>query len=194
MSIKEKINLIKYPVKYFFFSYLFVAGMDFYFYGENVFGTETIINFCLFIFAYGIQKKAENTECRTRKYAFVFSLLFSLSLSIGKVLYDTNNISELFRLPKRTVMTFVIIVGLTAVLTAVFSYVFTLIQSKEEKCSDERVLWKVYKTPHITLILWGIIFLSWLPCFLAYFPDITAYDIPFQTPEAIGAISDYTKH
>jgi len=42
----------------------------------------------------------------------------------------------------------------------------------------------------LLLIVWGIIFVSWLPAYLVCFPGILSYDIVNQTRDALGVIVD----
>ena len=42
----------------------------------------------------------------------------------------------------------------------------------------------------LLLIVWGVIFVSWLPAYLVCFPGILSYDIINQTRDALGVIVD----
>ena len=42
----------------------------------------------------------------------------------------------------------------------------------------------------LLLIVWGVIFVSWLPAYLVCFPGILSYDIINQTRDALGVIKD----
>lgn len=42
----------------------------------------------------------------------------------------------------------------------------------------------------LLLIVWGVIFVSWLPAYLVCFPGILSYDIVNQTRDALGVIVD----
>lgn len=187
----EKIRTIKTPILQLLFAFLFTVSMDYYLLENDVFGTESIVNIFLFGCAYFVQRKAITIEKTEKKYAFFFSTLLSASLTIGSGLYQTNDIMALFMTAKRTAITIVMLVGFTVIFTSFFAIIFQWLKNKQ--CSVQPVdkQWKLFKIPHISFILWGIIFLSWIPCFLAYFPGITSYDIPAQTPEVIEGITKF---
>ncbi|MBQ3037150.1 MAG: hypothetical protein IJD31_09515 [Lachnospiraceae bacterium] len=48
---------------------------------------------------------------------------------------------------------------------------------------------KIYKILRFPFIYGILMFLCWLPCYLAYYPGIFAYDIELQTMEALGTVS-----
>ncbi len=44
------------------------------------------------------------------------------------------------------------------------------------------------------MAFWGILLLAWMPCYLAYYPGINAYDLEAQTRQVLGIMPVTTEH
>ncbi|MBR3366366.1 MAG: hypothetical protein IKG66_01055 [Lachnospiraceae bacterium] len=51
-----------------------------------------------------------------------------------------------------------------------------------------------FPAPLRQALLTAVLFLAWLPCYLAYYPGIFSYDMPAQTRQAVGGIHTFTKY
>lgn len=168
-------------------SFLFVRGMDHYFLPDMALGTETTINFIIFAAAYAVQKAAEAKEERIRKYAHILAGLYSVALVIGKLVNDTNKIDEFF-----TVHGFVWMILTWTACMFVFGAVFTFFLSGalglEKNLSHQGLNLRCFTWKYRFFAIQAFILLTWLPCYLAFYPGTFGYDIPYQTNQ----ISNHT--
>lgn len=54
-----------------------------------------------------------------------------------------------------------------------------------KKTKKESVIWRFFEK-HFFIKVWVIIFLSWMPCLLAYYPVLFNYDVMRQMPEVLS--------
>lgn len=172
-NLKYFINII--------YSILFVISFNLYLFENNLLGNRSIFNIIILLFCIKLFKKNENISIKEKKHPLLFSIILSLSLVIGKTIYNTNDILNLFSNLKPLLM----FLGFIKFFEECFYILFQKLTIKE------KTLWKIYKNKHFFVILWIFIFLSWLPAFFAYFPGILSYDSIIQTNQALG-INEYT--
>lgn len=79
-------------------------------------------------------------------------------------------------------------IGYTLLLTILFSIISEIIIRFQKRKITPR--WKIFQHPWI---YWPVIFLCWLPCYLAYYPGIISYDMHEQMAQAFGTVS-YSKY
>lgn len=117
----------------------------------------------------------------------LFSVLFAISLVIGKRVYINNKVAIAgpadFILLLALILTFSI---LTYFVILAASEALKLLKSKSSnKGKVLSYLSKPFssKKPFIQLLIFtAIIFIFWLPCFLSYYPMMDSYDIFYKTP------------
>ena len=189
---------IKSKYIYMVISFLFVLSIDHYFFGENTLGVESIFNFLLLLCIYKLQMFATDIESRTKKYGFLYGFILSCVLSLGRVLYDTNRISNLFY-PIQNFFFFIIsVISFTMVLGSAIAIVFKYLSSEKYLINNHVTVRKSdtlmsrLQHPHIFFLIWLFIFLSWIPAFLAYYPGIFSYDMLSQTQQALN-LEPYTR-
>jgi len=78
-------------------------------------------------------------------------------------------------------------VGFMTLLSAIINLIFVQLDKYEKR--SQKVTWKVFRYPILMAV---IIFVAWIPCYLAYYSGIFSYDITIQTLEAMG-ISEITR-
>lgn len=170
---------------YLFSAYCFVFGITEYFFDDEIWGNQSIFNLLLLALVFFILKYAfPKADKRTALYGTVFSFLLSVSLVVGNCIYRGGTLSTMFGSAKAILVSLITIWGFTAVILSAFILLlkglnhFPLCQGNTSR--------KIHRYPFIYGIL---MFLCWLPCYLAYYPGIFAYDIELQTMEALGMIS-----
>lgn len=173
-------NKLKYLV-YIISSYAFVFGFCEYFHGYDNLGNQSILNvflfagtFCLLERGFAIEEK------RLKVHSSVFAVLLSMALVVGKALYAEDSIQSLFTL-EGLIKAGICFVGFAVVLTAICNLI--LIRIDRVGGYRQRALWKLFQYPVLLAI---IIFIAWIPCYLAYYPGIFSYDITIQTRQALG--------
>lgn len=189
MHKNKSINkIIKYAYC-FVFSFFFVLAYNNYFFEHIFLGNQSIFNIFIFFamsyinyLSYSIKEKAIHRNC------FVFTFILSLVLIIGQPIYQYGHLGSLFVSSYKILLTMISILGFTVGFESILTLLLYYLTEKIELKSSPQ--WKIYKFPAI----WGVIFfLSWIPCYLAYYPGIFSYDINGQTLEALG-LQTMTKH
>jgi hypothetical protein len=173
-------------------SFHFVLGINYYFFSDNVFGNESIFNIFFLIFAFIIQIFAIKIKKRIKKIAYIFGLLISSMLVIGKGIYDTNLLSSLVQPINNIGREIITIIGFTVVFGATISILFELLIQTEIIFNNKKS-WKIFQIPHLYFIIWAFIFITWIPCFLAYYPGMFSYDMPTLAGQAVEGFVSYTK-
>lgn len=180
-------------VRYVILSALFVIGYDIYFFAiEDSLGYESIFNVILFAFAYLVQKRAKSIDRRMNQYALLFSLLYSSALVVGRFLYDSNDLRTIYGSTGSVIAFGICFLGFTAIFRAIFSIVYDRILIYCIRAEEKQKRWKIFQIPQT--VLWGFIFVSWLPVFLAFYPGICSYDSNSQTTQAMQGIAHYTRY
>lgn len=184
---------IKNAYIYHIISILFVISVDYYFFyfDENILGLESILNFFLLLCVYKLQCLAASIAARTKKFALLYAFLLSFGLSLGRILYDTNRISTLFHPISNLVFFTVSILTFTIVLGAAVAIVFSYLESSVHLTGNCPAPSKSNRIKTV-LLLWLLIFASWIPTYLAYYPGAFSYDMGMQTNQALG-LKPYTR-
>ncbi len=170
---------------YLFSAYCFVFGIAEYFFNDEIWGNQSILNLLLLVLIFLIlQKTLPGAGKRTFLYGTVFSALLSASLVFGNCIYWGGQPSLLFASAKTTVTTLMTLFGFIVVILSAFIIILKLCNFFPAQ-GDGKV-WKINRYPFVYGIL---MFLCWLPCYLTYYPGIFAYDIELQTMEALGDVA-----
>lgn len=170
---------------YLFSAYCFVFGITEYFFDDEIWGNQSIFNVLLLVLTFFIfLKTLPSADKRTTLCGTVFSSLLSASLVFGNCIYWSGRLSSLFASLKTTVTTIMTLIGFTMVILSAFIIFIKLIESIP--AGNREKLRKLNRFPFVYGIL---MFLCWLPCYLAYYPGIFAYDIELQTMEALGDVA-----
>lgn len=116
-----------------------------------------------------------------KKIRFIYSFFLAIAFVIGASIYVYGNFQGIF-LPLRNLLTAVLSIS---GLTVLFYILSTLVISGLKKLEPhlESSLWRLF---HYPAVFGLIMFCSWLPCYLAYYPGIFSYDIDVQTAQALG--------
>lgn len=168
-----------------FSAFCSVFAITEYFFDDALWGNQSILNLIAFILIFFLFKF---TLTKTNKQSIlcgtVFSALLSLSLIIGKCIYNGATLSSLFNSVKGGIITLCCLYGFSTVFYATFMLIANWLTQYAIEPSH-----KIYKILRFPFIYGILMFLCWLPCYLAYYPGIFAYDIELQTMEALGMVS-----
>lgn len=142
-----------------------------------------VVSLITMIFLYIYFKKIYKTK---REYcgSLTFSVLYSISLFVGKSISVNNSIYPIISSFENIVRFIVSIIGFSIVFATIIDSILSLLIIKNKKSFE-------YKRKHFYMI-WLLIILCWIPCYISYYPGIMAYDIAWQTPQALG-IEPYTQ-
>lgn len=170
----------------------FMLAVNHYFFTDAARETATVINIPVMVLAYLFLQRTKNIVDPVRKNALIFSMLFSAMLIVGRQVYDTNDVTQIWAAFPNFAYAVISFFGFSMFFTAFFSYVFKFFIERD---SDEKTteLWKIFRIKKVYFVIWLFIFLSWLPAFIAYYPGIFSYDMPYQTWTAFGLV-EHTKH
>lgn len=116
-------------------------------------------------------------------YSFIFGFLLALSYVLG---YQLKMEGMTALGVKGKLFTLIMSVGVGISLTSVSNLWFTLMDSIKAKRNQETPALPGKKARNLFLLSFAIIFISWIPAFLAYYPAIMTYDFHRQMIEAYG--------
>lgn len=167
-----------------------IIGINQYFFSGDNFGHESIMNIFWAISIFVLLLISYNISFKTRIYGYSLGFLFSFCMIAGKVLYTDNSLFGFFFPAKNLIDEMISIAGFTGFLGSLISILFLYLSKLENEKKDNKQ-WKIFQFP---FFIWtAIFFLSWLPCYMAYYPGIYSYDMDDLTTQALGSISDITK-
>ena len=181
---REKLNKIIYFILLLSSAYIGTVAVLYYYLGESRLG-NSLFNILVFPFVAMLMHKALQPARRPfMKYAVIASSLLSLMFVLGKTLYIDNNFNNILDSAEIFMLNFMCLCGLFLVLASIMCILFFYVSriqladwpSGRFFCGNKRSLF----------ILWGIIFICWIPCLLAYWPGIFSYDCGNQTLQALG--------
>lgn len=160
---------------------LFTIGFDYYLYSYNNFVVRSIMNLIICFFTYNMLR---NNKVKADKNIIIFSGVLSLILFIGKGIYITNQIDELLNI-KAILINLLSIYSFTIVISKIIAVIVNFLKEKENE-KKEKKQWAFFAKKHIAIYIYIIIFLSWIPTYLAYYPGIFSYDMADQLNQSIG--------
>ena len=173
---KIKLDERIYSVIDIIFSYLFVLGVNYYFFRDNILGRQTIFNIFMFFLCFNLYKN--NSKKQDKKIPMILAGILSLALVIGNVVYKYNDISSLISSKREIILAIITFISFTKFIGEILYIVFEKITKHNFK---SKKMWRLFENKYIFIILWVVIFLSWVPTFLAYYPGINTYDSEVQT-------------
>lgn len=190
-KIKEK-GYFEMKIVHAIIAVCFMLAVNHYFFEDAARELATVMNVPMVILVYLFLQRTKNIVGSVRKYAFVFSILFSVMLIVGKQVYDTNGVTQIWATVPHFLYALVSLFGFCMFFTAFFSYVFQYFIKSDGK-GEQVTLWKIFRVKGVYFVIWLFIFLSWIPAFIAYYPGIFSYDMPYQTWTVFGLV-EHTKH
>lgn len=180
-----KTSYIGHNILYAFSAFCSVFAITEYFFDDALWGNQSILNLIAFFLFFFLFKFAfAKTSKQIVTCGIIFSLLLSLSLIIGKCIYNGATLSSLFVSAKSGIIALITFYGLGTVFYATFIPIVNWLNQFAMEPSH-----KTYKILHFPFLYGILMILCWLPCYLAYYPGIFAYDIELQTMEALGTVS-----
>ena len=162
-------------------AYCTVIGIVYYFFkGDNII-RESFLNYMLFVMIYILIKKSEKIPFRIKMISVIFSILYAVTTVFGRALYDTDGFEILYKDIYRIGMGIAEIISFVIIVSLFLMNVFIKLQKYQSKLQkSKRKSWREL------LLWWGIFFVSYIPCLLAYYPGMYTYDIPNQNYQAMG--------
>ena len=126
---------------------------------------------------------------RSSGWAVAFSICYALAMVIGREMWTNRTISGLltwggfFR---------AVLMGaaIQQLIQQVILWVFVKTNSVRPLAQKERRQAWAFSF----FAFWGLILLAWMPCYLAYYPGINAYDLEAQTRQVLGIMPMTTEH
>lgn len=152
----------------------------------------SILLFLLFFLLYKYPFKKSTKKSPDNLFLLIFSIFFSILLVVGKTIYNTNDVTKLFDSFSSILINLITAIGVSIIVYYSLIYItpyLKKVDSKNGKNEKESRLWKFYNNKHIFLILYLIIFISFIPAWLTHFPGIFSYDVTTQTEQALGGLS-----
>ncbi len=172
-------------ILYAFSAFCSVFAITEYFFDDALWGNQSVLNLVAFILIFFLFKFAlTKTNKQAVSCGMIFSALLSLSLIIGKCIYSGATLSSLFASVKCGIITLCSLYGFGVLFYATFTMVANWLNQYAIEPSH-----KTYKILRFPFLYGILLFLCWLPCYLAFYPGIFSYDIELQTMEALGTVS-----
>lgn len=110
--------------------------------------------------------------------SLITAILLSASLIAGRSLEQASDFSLITSSKLTTLKNFSLYTILSYIIFYTVYYCISRIHIKRSRD---------YFFPGF-LILWLVIFLCWIPCYLAYYPGTFTYDVGWQTEQALGMV------
>lgn len=153
---------MKKNIKNIIFSFLTQCSLMFYLDTRYDFIISCIFFVLLYFF---VKTDHKNCDKRTKIYSMITALVLSLILSCGNIIanYLWQPVTIVFNL--ENIIKFIIMfIGFSIMINRLIKILFLNIHKikifEKERCVDNKKF----------LLLWGLIFICWLPYFLRYFP------------------------
>lgn len=123
------------------------------------------------------------------KNSIGLGLLIALSTVLG---YTLGEKQRTFRTWAEFGWMFVQIVVLTIVTAFIIEFLLRFLTRLRDEQVTTRIVQNEYRNWQVFLIYAGVIFICWLPIFLAYYPSVFAYDAEGQLYQVLA--HDYSTH
>lgn len=131
---------------------------------------------------------------RSRKYSYIYSLLYSIGLVLGNGMYSDGVFLSLVAPLSNILNTVGAIISFSVVLCGLFGWIVTCaaIILKKKELTDVSIA-KLLKYKYSFWVLLLIQFILFIPVLLAYYPGVYSYDTIMQTSMAMNGIKAYTR-
>ena len=175
-----------------FFSYCFVFGYSHYYSNWTYHvPNHSIINLILWIISFSFLIREDNWYDikEKRKYWFV-CLLLSIALLVGKAINETNSISVLFNPRIKIIGLTFSIAGFIRTISPALRFAIKKLNIAVQYINSFNFNKRIDSMLNNLLIIWGILFFSWIPTLLALYPGVFSYDSNMQTKQVLEGISD----
>lgn len=147
------------------------------------------VNVVGFLALFGLQRFFRRENEKINGWAAAFAVCYAAAMVLGREMWTARTVSGLL-----TVGGFfrALLCGLAVemLIRQVIQWTFAQIGKRQpsplphDRSADLRRF----------LAFWGIILLAWMPCYLAYYPGINAYDLEAQTRQVLGIEPWTTQH
>ncbi len=151
---------------------------------------NVLLYILIFVTAFAVIYAA--ASCYRRRAAccgLALGTAFSLSLILGKTIYDTDTVYPAFASFSSCMNSLICFAGLTILFGGMSAVFFAFIQKHTAPplTGQTKSQWKFFYPSRRTFLqLWMIIFICWLPVYLAYYPGTLAYDMYLPIGQAVG--------
>ncbi len=173
------------PSCYLVLSYMGVSAINRYFSISQTTRNGSFLNLIWMAGIFMLLTYAHQTAPRARVLGYLFGALLAISLTIGRIVYLENSLYSFFFPAKSLSRHLTCFLGFTVLIGGVVSLLFACLERLEHTDRLEHAgLWRIYRLPSACWV--GVFSLSWLPCYLSYYPGIYSYDMDDLTNQALG--------
>jgi hypothetical protein len=136
---------------------------------------------------------------RGKRIILVLSLLFGLAEVLGNCLHSANSLAPLFTNGEQWTKTLTAFAGYSYLFAVLSTLLFRwLSKPKTAVTSLESPTHEAEPKPTLSprrcfLVTWALVFVAYVPYFLALFPGVSSYDSRWQLQQALG-LAPYTDH
>lgn len=167
-------------------SYCGGAGVANYYFSDSSLVRQSFLTvvFCAFVYL-ALQKAALLPE-RVKKLSCLGGAVYAAVAVVGKAVYETHGLSTLYKNFNRVLLTLLMFAGLWVVIGAFLALLLNFLSRPLAGKNAPARQAGGLRPAALFFSLWGVIFLLYIPCLLAYYPGIYSYDMKMQTAQALG--------
>lgn len=187
IRINNNVHLKKYltPGFYLISAIAFVLGFNHYFFDGNLLGNQSIFNLLFLVVSlYLFCTLFKDVKRNIIVPCAIFSFFLSCTMVIGQSLYVYGSFYGIVSSASNMLLSLITIWGFGVFFTCICNFLAEKLIHFEDTASSKP--WRIFKYPYL---YWIVIFLCWLPCYLAYYPGIFSYDMDSQMPQVLGTVS-----
>lgn len=152
---------------------------------ENISTLYIIVIIIGILFSYLYIPVFTKKDKREKICSFIFGLIYSLVLVVGKAVYDDHGLLSLYNPRINILYTLISILGLTILSTLIFVLIVSLI----DKINDLNIKRKEINNRQLYILLTIIIYIVYLTALLALYPGVYSYDMMHVNRQALGVLS-----
>lgn len=132
----------------------------------------------------------QSPEKSINRCALVFGILFALAAVAGHAVFQDNTLHEMIASPKAVARTLATLFGIAIVTAEASALIWQFLEEHDTVASHATK--RVLSTRTVYFVAWAIIFTSWIPTLLAFWPGMFSYDMPKQSTYVFT--NAYTSH
>ena len=161
-------------------SFLQILAIDFY-YGENIFINNSIVGIFLFTIFFMLGKRASVVKNKlAQKYALIAGVVMAVVAILGLSIYRNNDLEQVIGSLDNIKNSVAYIMGFLIFFYSVLCIFFDYISKNDVLPIKNKNNMFLTDSKKSFFIVWGVIFLLYLPCYLAHYPGVFSYDIAIQ--------------
>lgn len=169
-------------------SLLSIVSINYYYFGANaMLFKNSVVNIFLFAAAFIVIKKAILINDKLiNRVSSTISLMLSGALVAGHSILKDNTLGEIFGSIEIFAGKIVILAGFYIFFQSIFKLIFSYFAQKDIVSPLKNQYFLFGNNTKSFIFIWFLIFMCWIPCYLAYYPGIYSYDIMVQTYQVLS--------